>query len=231
MILPLPDRAGLRARLETAAAPLWETALFHAAWPGESQADWSPLELFQRHFCLFAALYQLSDEYLAAGSYLHVHFMRTRLLPLPPPDRCRHYEAEPGAFCGHVLPCPSHPVGTLPAPADSRGFYRDPANIAWMDEEKAERVVGGAWRLLADWPKAEAAWRTLGLSPGTGIVEVRRRFRDLARRHHPDTAQAREGPPHLPEEPAAPSSAGGQAMAEFTEIRAAYELLRNLLAD
>jgi hypothetical protein len=217
---PAPDLPALRRRLEEADQPLWESELLKAAWPGESQADWSPLELFRRHFALFATLYDLADGYLAADRYLHVHFMRTRLASLPPPETCAHWEAETGRFCALPLPCAFHPTDSRPVPADARGFYRNPANIAWMDESAATQVIGGAWQLLAGWPQAEAAWRTLELPAGSGRSRVKRRFRELARRTHPDLNPA-AGPPATAE--ASP--------ADFAAIRAAHDTLLGILPE
>ena len=222
--LPLLDRGGLRALLEQGlepgngpVVPLWENHLLRAAWPAESQADWSPLELFQRHFVLFATLYELADEYAAHGAYLHVHFMRTKLCRRPPLGTCLHYDAYAGRFCAASLPCRFHPEGDLPTLADSRGFYRDPANINWMDAADAEKVLGGAWKLLAAWPKAEAAWRTLGLSPGNSLAVVKQRFRELAKQQHPDVTASRTG---IGQHNAGP---------DFHQVREAYELLVGLL--
>ena len=213
----LPDRIALRRHLEAASAPVWETELLKVAWPDERQSDWPPLELYRRHFRLFSALHAMAAELHAEGWYLHVHFMRTRLVELPKAGQCSHYAAEAGEFCRSPLPCRQHPASDLPAAADSRAFYLDPANLEWLDEASAERLVHGAWELLVAWPRAAAAWETLGLPPGSGLEQVRRRFRELALASHPDTAPAGN-------HPQAKTAAG-----DFLRIRAAYALLCEVL--
>lgn len=180
----------VRVCLEGARRPLWESELLRAAWPDESFHDWPALELYRRHFHLFASLYALGTDYYQAGFYLHVHFMRTSLCQLPNDGSCAWFFPEDGRFCGRELPCDLHGSGNtaLPSPADSRSFYADPSNIDWLDGASAEALGRNAWDLLCSWPRAEAAWRTLGLEPGTPLDRSRQRYRELVRLNHPDVA-------------------------------------------
>ncbi|GIX17569.1 MAG: molecular chaperone DnaJ [Rhodothalassiaceae bacterium] len=85
---------------------------------------------------------------------------------------------------------------------------------AFMAEEEAARQgyqQTSAYAWAADpWSPAEkAAFRTLGLEPGAELEEVKRRYRALAKQHHPDVAGAENA----------------DARERFVRIQAAYAML------
>lgn len=204
--------------LRGAGKPLWESELLRAAWPGDHVHEWSALDLYQRHFWLFAGLYREIPTWHAQGYQLHVHFMRTSLVPLPLAGHCGDFDAGTGKFCGALLPCSLHGLvdTTVLAEGDARSFYLDPSNVDWLDEARARALSENAWELLCAWPRADAAWRTLGLEPGASFDHVRRRYRVLVRETHPDSAGTIPGS----------DQPDGQ---RFREVQEAWQVLREVL--
>lgn len=57
--------------------------------------------------------------------------------------------------------------------------------LRWLEEEL--RMSMGQWRiLLGQDPELENAYKTLGLPYGTELQEVKEKWRDLLKEHHPD---------------------------------------------
>ncbi|TNE43868.1 MAG: J domain-containing protein [Deltaproteobacteria bacterium] len=57
--------------------------------------------------------------------------------------------------------------------------------LRWLEEEL--RMSMGQWRiLLGQDPELETAYQTLGLPYGTELQEVKEKWRDLLKEHHPD---------------------------------------------
>ncbi|GAB4262227.1 DNA-J related domain-containing protein [Deferrisoma sp.] len=125
------------------------------------------LELFRVHFLLFHHLYRLRRalERASRGS-LEIHVLRIRLLPLQAAAR--------------------NPAGLPAAPDPLETYYLDLTHLARTGEEDVREMLRWFWKQFRVYHRGEEALAALGLGPQAGPAEVRRRFRALAREHHPD---------------------------------------------
>lgn len=208
-------RQALGKVLERGPGPHCETDFLKELHPGQMVWDWSPLDLYLRHFDLMTALYELQEELASQGLYLHIHFMRTWLTPWPEGGQCRHFADDSGRYCGSPAGpenlCAFHLKGKEGAleSLSLKYFYLDPKNREALDEQTAEDFLSGTWELLGRAGETDQAFKTLGLPGNADLKMVRRRFRDLAQVHHPD------------------HSCGNSQ--EFLEINRAYRLLSGIM--
>jgi DnaJ-domain-containing protein 1 len=146
------------------------------------------LELFRVHFLLFHHLHRLrrSLERQSIGT-LEVHCLRIRL---GAPASARHN-------------ADNLPLGPDPL-AD---YYIDLENLRRTSKEDVEELLRSFWRRYRVYGREEEALALLGLGVKATPAEVRRRYRELALRHHPD----RGGDPE-----------------HFSRLREAMEVLRAL---
>ncbi|MBN2657318.1 MAG: DnaJ domain-containing protein [Spirochaetales bacterium] len=184
------NRNALKDYLSGLKSPCYETDLMRATF-GLKTIPSDALELYQLHFALFHTLYSLQKEYATEGFYLHIHFMRTFLLPYPRKGYCRHYDPE-GFFCrteteGTYCDFHSKPEDELALDdVSAKYFYLDSENYDAISGEQAESFISGAWELMNSWDKAEEARAVLGLPQGFDGKMLRNKFKKLAKAHHPD---------------------------------------------
>ncbi len=88
--------------------------------------------------------------------------------------------------------------------------------LSRTDFIELERMFGSATAARDDRPSLESAYATLGVSPGAPDAEVKRAYRRLMSRHHPDKLAARG----LPEEMMRAATARTQ------QIKAAWEAVK-----
>lgn len=193
------DRDGVARHLWSRDEPSTESELLRIAFPDLRIGGAEPLSLYQHHFLLFHHLYRLRDKFRAAGFHLHIHFMRTGRFPLPPAGKCRFFHEDRLAFCGREAEagdwthCPAHrePLsdGALEA-LSLRHFYLDPENYNALDRETAEAFLNGTWELLSRFDRYQESLDALGIRGTPDLNQVRTRFRELAKAHHPDRTGA-----------------------------------------
>jgi hypothetical protein len=210
------DADAVQTLLLSLTAPCFESRLMRAAFPDLTIHRADPLTLYQRHFLLFHLLYRLKDRFYPRGKHLHVHFMRTFLTDYPPAGRCRFYHPHDGRFCGETTGgddyCRFHreKVGDdALALLSARHFYLDPSNFYAMDAETIEAFMNGTWEILAHCDDYRNSFAALDLPMSADIPMVKKRFRRLAKRHHPDR--------------------GGGSPDRFHDINRAYQVLMRLL--
>ncbi len=125
------------------------------------------LELFRVHFLLFHHLYRLRRALERAGrGSLEIHVLRIRLLPLQGPA--------PNPRC---LPAAPDPLAA---------YYLDLGHLVRTRADDVREMLRWFWRRFRIHDRKEDALRALGLEPGAPVGAIRRRFRLLARQHHPD---------------------------------------------
>lgn len=140
-----------------------------------------PLRLFRLHFLVFHALYRLRDRCHAEGSAtLEISPLRIRLGP---------YSQTATGLTDH------DPL---------RAYYLDLKHLETTDREAVDELIGQFWVRLAADERRQSALAVLGLSDPVDFATIRRRYRRLAMRHHPDR--------------------GGDG-AQFQAIRSAYATL------
>lgn len=146
------------------------------------------LGLFQVHFLLFHHLYRLKHRLETQGmGSLEIHCLKVRWLPLQD--------------------APPNPEALPQAPDPLAEYYLDADNLTRTTREDVQELLQWFWRRYRVYGRREEALEVLGLPPGATPSETRHRFRELARRHHPDR--------------------GGDASA-FQKVAEAMEVLRLL---
>ncbi len=120
------------------------------------------LSLFQAHFLLFHHLYRLGEQ-LRGESRLKIHCLKIVLGP---------WEGENTA-----LPETGDPL---------RDYYLDLDNLAATGREDVEALLAAFWERFVGQDELAAALQTLGLDRGADYLAAKRRYRELAMRHHPD---------------------------------------------
>ncbi|MBK1726167.1 DNA-J related domain-containing protein [Halorhodospira neutriphila] len=126
-----------------------------------------PEALFRAHFLLFHALYRLRPRLAEEGLDLEIHCLGIRLQPAAAPP------GEPGALGEHD---------------GLAAYYLDPANLEGMDAAAVERMIADGLRRIAAAGQGgqDEALAVLGLEAGASAAEIRRSYRRLVMRHHPD---------------------------------------------
>lgn len=122
-------------------------------------------ELFQAHFLVRRALYQLQQHY-HDGQLFHLTLELTRLARQP---------------------WQQVSTATLPGQLDAvRDYYLDLNNLHTTTPDDVKSLLNNFWqRYLAQDNKAEAL-RVLGLDATTDFPTAKQRYRQLVQQHHPD---------------------------------------------
>lgn len=128
---------------------------------GPPPAD--PKALFCAHFLLFRALYRLADRASAA--------------------RCARLEI--GPLCIRWLPY-GEDGGGVGKPDTLRDYYLDLANLEAASAQDVEGLIASFWRRLGRCERRAGALAELGLADPVDDATIRRAYRRLAMRHHPD---------------------------------------------
>lgn len=120
------------------------------------------LSLFQKHFLLFHALYRLR-EHLPAGQDLHIHCLDIRLTQRPTR------------------------TDTLPGEHDAlASYYLDLAPLYHTDANAVDALLRQGYARLVRHQHVNHAYATLALKPGSSLADIKKTYRQLAMRHHPD---------------------------------------------
>lgn len=122
-----------------------------------------PLTLFRCHFLLYNTLYRLRDRlWRERAGHLEIGPLKTALYP---------YRSGAAALAA------SDPL---------RAFYLDMGRLENTSEVEVTELLGRFWVRLYAGEEKTAALATLGLTEPTDYTAVKRRYRELAMRHHPD---------------------------------------------
>lgn len=210
------DQEKLKRYLETLPSPCYESQLLGVVFPEMEISSADTLTLYQNHFLLFHVLYRLQDVFYQEGKYLFIHFMRTMLVPYPEDGYCRFYEEHLGRFCRTMCPagqsyCQFHAnqVGdTALEELSLRYFYLDKENYYKLDEDTATAFINGTWEILTHYDNYTKSFQVLGLPETADLRMIKKRFRELAKKYHPDR--------------------GAQSDHKFHEINNAYQLLMHI---
>ncbi len=128
------------------------------------------LTLFRAHFVLYHVLYRLREELCARQTYhLEITPLKIRLLPFV-------HSAD----------------AALAAQDPLRAYYGDLRQLATVTEADVRELLLAFWRDFAQSSQRRDALQVLGLEADADAATVRRRYRELAMRHHPDRGGDKE---------------------------------------
>lgn len=134
-------------------------------WPSfayTSPAD--ELTLFRLHFLLFHLLYLLRERLRENGQGdMEIHCLGIALRPFQPNP--------------HNLPGAPDPLGS---------YYLESRHLEETGAEEVGAMLESFWQQYARWEGRAEALARLELPVSASRDEIRRRFRELAKRHHPD---------------------------------------------
>lgn len=120
------------------------------------------LTLFQTHLLLFHHLYRL-EEQLRGKEWLEIHCLKIVLGPW-----------ESG---NTALPDTGDPL---------RDYYLNLDNLATTGREEVAALLAAFWERFVGQNELAEALRTLDLEAAADYPTAKRRYRELAMRHHPD---------------------------------------------
>ena len=122
-----------------------------------------PLQLFRTHFRLFNALYRLRDRLWHEGrGHLEIGPLLIRL---------QSYQAGAAALGSH------DPL---------RAYYLDETQLRDTEAADVEQLLQSFWTRLHAGTERQAALELFGLGDAADYPAIRRRYRQLVSRHHPD---------------------------------------------
>lgn len=142
------------------------------------------LALFKLNWLMMNALYQLQLEWLHQGYYLHISTLDIHLRVLP------SVQAEAVTQQISVQPL--------------RDYYLNWQNFSETTKEQVQALLDGVWQHYISGDAQQKAYDVLGLSSSASLSLIRKTYRSLAGRYHPDK--------------------GGDAQ-RFMQVREAYEIL------
>lgn len=123
-----------------------------------------PMSLFRQHFILFHALYRLEME-LSAKRQAHLQITPLQIA-LKPYQAATHAE--------------------LDFPDPLRNYYLDLDHLYKTGREEVEKLLNAFWLGITQQDQRAEALQVLGLTDPVDNASIRRRYRELVMRHHPD---------------------------------------------
>lgn len=138
-------------------------------FPSDALSD--PLSLFQNHFVLFNALYQLRDTWLKNKiGLLEIHY-----------SRICHNPWEPGQVA-------------MVEQDKLRAYYLDWSNLSDTDQSQVEALLDSFWSAFSGLPCStqnnsmpfQQALDLLELTSSFSLQQLKRQYRKMLHKHHPD---------------------------------------------
>ncbi len=124
------------------------------------------LALFQTHFLVMNALYQLQRQLADDGLYLAISPLNISLLAMADADEKMIAEST--------------------SEQSLREYYLDWSNLEGTSEEDVESLLKGFWEKYHTTDKQLSAYQTLNLEPDANWQVVQRQYRRLVAENHPD---------------------------------------------
>ena len=124
------------------------------------------LALFQTHFLVMNALYQLQQSSWQNGFYLLISPLKIQLLVNRERSDTDLLDNQPD----HAL----------------RDYYLDFRNLRDTDAEQVSQLLFGFWRRFSAADQQQEAYRVLGLEPNADWTQVQLTYRRRAAELHPD---------------------------------------------
>lgn len=136
------------------------------ALPAENADSSQDLALFQLHFLVMNALYQLQNQLAADNLCLHISALHIQL------------EQDHGS--------PANALINGGSDSELKAYYLDWTHLESADDESVKVLLNNFWERYLATDKQLEALTTLGLETGASWPEVRLQYRRLASQHHPD---------------------------------------------
>lgn len=124
------------------------------------------LYLFQRHFLLMNALYQLREGFVEAGWCLRISALEIHLLPL-------ESDAQTS-------------LQTLSGEQALADYYLDLSQLEVATREDVESLLGSFWQAYNRYDDRAEALQVLGLNAPAKAADIKDAYRRLAAANHPD---------------------------------------------
>lgn len=129
-------------------------------------AESQDLALFQKHFLIMNALYQIQQQLLEEKVYLHIS-------PL-------------AIYIQAANVTTAQALSELNSEQQLRSYYTDWQNFAQATESRVNELLGQFWQLYTRHENRDDAFEVLGLPVNASWDEVQKSYRKLAAQHHPD---------------------------------------------
>ncbi|WP_232209257.1 DNA-J related domain-containing protein [Alkalilimnicola ehrlichii MLHE-1] len=140
-----------------------------AVGPFRREALRDTAELFRSHFLLFHCLYRLRQRLRERGEDLLIHCTRIALAPGPSPAASTNAPATPLSVADPLA-----------------AYYLDLKHLAAADLASVEAMLADGWRRIRRGGHREQALAELELREPVSDKQIRRQYRRLVMRHHPD---------------------------------------------
>lgn len=124
------------------------------------------LALFQKHFLIMNALYQLQQSLLVENFYLHISPLAIYMKPVV---------NESGPLLSEII-----------SEQHLRSYYADWQNFLQASERKVNKLLDQFWQLYSSREIKVDAYKVLDLPVKASWSEVQKSYRKLAAQHHPD---------------------------------------------
>ncbi|WP_101759854.1 DNA-J related domain-containing protein [Oceanicoccus sp. KOV_DT_Chl] len=130
------------------------------------QTSTGSFALFQTHFLVMNALYQLQDSVLKEGFYLFISPLEIQLLPSTEAASTEIVESKVSQSLSE--------------------YYLDWANLENTDAADVDQLLAGFWQYYVADDQQLQAYQLLGLAPDVEWSEIQGAYRRLAAEQHPD---------------------------------------------
>jgi hypothetical protein len=194
LLLKKADIDELKKFLISSKKSCYESKLLKITFKNLDILNCDSLSLFQNHFVLFHILYRLQNYFQNENKFLYIHFMRTILLNYPEKSRCRFFNEKTLSFCNAITNtnkdyCDFHfqKIGDNKIEElSSKYFYLDKENFFKLNKKTAEKFINGTWEILSNYDNYKNSYKILDLPESASIETIKKRFRTLAKKYHPD---------------------------------------------
>ncbi|WP_299664126.1 DNA-J related domain-containing protein [uncultured Psychromonas sp.] len=133
------------------------------------------LDLFQKHFLLFHALYKLNDQLQAAQEgMLIIEALNIQFLPA---EQGQQNRANDPKYNLHLELANNDPL---------RDYYLDIENLHDTSSEDVDNLLDSFWLNMGDNSEKDSALALLDLQEPCDLVIIKKRYRQLLAKYHPD---------------------------------------------
>lgn len=126
------------------------------------------LSLFRKHFLVMNALYELHDELLTEGLYLHISALSIELTALS------HRVSD------------TRQLSTDTTFKKLSNYYRDWQHFNKTNDSEVAKLLQQFWKKFLAYEEKSQALLCLGLNENASWSDIQQQYRRLCQQHHPD---------------------------------------------